>query len=179
MQTSRSGKLFRCCREAMVLTAYQDGRHCSIGFGSNSPHLRLGDTITVAEAFVLLNRDTAERDEILNRALKVRLTQVQYDALGSFYYQNGNKPDAQGRPGFSTLVGMLNGGRVAEAAAALPGWDRNSAGEALPGLRRRRLLEQALFTKGDYGDLSEIPFWPGDPKTTLRQTYRVKPEDLA
>jgi GH24 family phage-related lysozyme (muramidase) len=89
---SRNGVLFIANREALVLTAYSDGPHCSVGFGSNSPALRVGDRITVKDAFVLLKRDIAEREKILGRALKVDLSQQQRDALASFYYQNGQKP---------------------------------------------------------------------------------------
>lgn len=178
MQTSRNGKLFRCCREAMVLVAYQDGKHFSIGFGSNNPHLREGDTITPAEAFMLLNRDTAVRDQDLNRALKASVSQVQFDAIGSFYYQNGNKPDGQGRPGFKTLVALVNSGDMAAAAAYFLECDRDSAGVQHQGLHDRRLLEQKLFLTGDYGDISKFPLYTGNPRTTPRKTYYVKDEDL-
>jgi GH24 family phage-related lysozyme (muramidase) len=179
MQTSRNGKLFRCCREAMALGAYQDGKHCSIGFGSNSPALRLGDVITPTEAFALLDRDTAVRDAEINRALKVQLLQHQYDAVGSFYYQNANKPDGQGRPGFRTLVKLINSGDMDAAAAYFPECDRDSAGVSHSGLHDRRLLEQKLFLTGDYGDLSKFPMYAGNPHETKRQTYYVKAEDLA
>lgn len=174
---SRNGVLFIACREALVLTAYQDGKHCSIGFGSNSPDLRIGDTITVRDAFMRLKADVAERERIVLRALRVGLTGQQVDALASFYYQNGNKRDAHGVPGFTRMIMLLNSGRIDDAAAYFPDCDRNSAGEAKAGLKKRRLLEQAVFLRGDYGDLSTIPFWPGAP-VGPPQPYHLKPGDL-
>ena len=47
----RNGKLFIANREALVLGAYWDGKHMSIGMGSNDPTLKAGDTITISEAF--------------------------------------------------------------------------------------------------------------------------------
>jgi GH24 family phage-related lysozyme (muramidase) len=177
MATSRNGLLFVGNREALVLTAYQDGKHCSVGFGSNSPALRLGDTISVRDAFALLKRDIAEREKILNRAIKVSVSQQQWDALISFYYQNGQKPDGQGRRGFDHMAGLINAGKFDEAAAYFPECDRNSAGEQKAGLRKRRLLEQAVFLRGDYGDLDPLPYWPGAPVGPPKQ-YHLQPGDL-
>ena len=174
---SRNGVLFIANREALVLTAYQDGKHLSIGFGSNSPALRPGDTISVRDAFALLKRNIAEREKILGRALKVDLSQQQRDAVASFYYQNGDKKDGQGRPGFTTLAGLINAGKLDEAAAYFPECDRNSAGEQKAGLRTRRLMEQAVWERGDYGQLDPIKFWPGAPKGPPQQ-YFLQPGDL-
>jgi hypothetical protein len=112
---------------------------------------------------VLLKRDIAEREKILGRALKVDLSQQQRDALASFYYQNGQKPDGQGRRGFDHMASLFNAGKFDEAAAYFPECDRNSAGEQKAGLRKRRLMEQAVFLHGEYGSLDPIPYWPGAP----------------
>jgi lysozyme len=174
---SRNGVLFIANREALVLTAYSDGPHCSVGFGSNSPALRVGDRISVKDAFVLLKRDIAEREKILGRAIKVNLSQQQRDAICSFYYQNGQKPDGEGRRGFDHMASLLNAGKFDEAAAYFPDCDRNSAGEQKTGLRKRRLMEQAVFLRGDYGSLDPIPYWPGAP-VGPPQPYHLQPDDL-
>ncbi len=176
--TSRNGIIFLACREALVTVAYQDGAHCSIGFGSNDPSLRPGDPISVRDAFARLKRDIAARETILNRALKVEVSQQQFDALLDFYYQNGNKPDGRGRPGFAHMMGLVNAGKFEDAAAYFPECDRNSAGEQSAGLHKRRVLEQAIFLRGDYGDLSIIPFWRGNPRTTAREQYHLQAGDI-
>jgi len=178
MQLSRNGTIFLACREAIVTVAYQDGPHCSIGMGSNDPSLKPGDAITVKEAFARLKRDVASREAIVNRLLKVPVSQQQFDALFDLYYQNGNKPDGQGRRGFDHMASLINARDFGAAAAYFPECDRNSAGQQMAGLHKRRVLEQAVFLRGDYGDLSTVPFWPGDPKTTPRQTYTIQPGDL-
>src|SRR5690242_18099770 len=92
MRTSRNGILFIARREALVLTAYQDGPHMSIGFGDNDPSLKPGDTITVKEAFARLQRAIAARDVMLSRHIDKRgvtPTQQQYDACASLFYQAG------------------------------------------------------------------------------------------
>lgn len=177
MTASRNGILFVANREAIVLVAYPDGPNYSIGCGHNSPALRAGDRITVKEALSLLKRDLDERDKILARALKVDLTQQQSDALASFYYQNGNKRDGQGRRGFDHMASLINAGKLDEAAAYFPECDRNSAGEQKAGLHKRRLMEQAVFERGDYGSLDPIPYWPGAPVGPPQQ-YHLQPGDL-
>lgn len=176
-RVSRNGVLFIACREALVLSAYQDGPHCSVGFGSNDPALRVGDKITARDAFSLLKRDIAAREAILAKKLKVDLSQQQIDSLASLYYQNGDKKDGQGRPGFSHMASLINAKAFEEAAAYFPECDRNSAGIAIAGLRKRRLMEQAVFLHGDYGSLDPIPYWPGAPVGPPQQ-YHLQPGDL-
>jgi lysozyme len=180
--TSRDGILFIANREALVLTAYQDGPHPSIGFGSNSPKLKVGDTITVPAAFRLLKADITAREPGLNRRLTAPLSQQQWDALMSLHYQSGNRymPVEPREPGDDRpdILRLINAGRFDKAAAAWPDCDQNLAGAPQPGLRRRRLLEQAVFLRGDYGMLDPLPYWPGDPRTTKRQSYHLQPGDL-
>lgn len=179
---SRSGVLFIACREALVLTAYADGPHMSIGFGSNDPKLKPGDTITAPEAFRRLKQDIAAREPGLSKRVTAPLTQQQWDALFSLHYQSGNRympvePRAadDDRP---DILRLINAGKMGEAAAAWPDCDANLAGQKSAGLRKRRVLEQAIFLRGDYGDLTVLPYWPGDPRKTRMQQYRVKPEDI-
>jgi lysozyme len=171
--------IFIACREAVVLSAYPDGPHHSIGCGHNDPSLKLGDRITVQRAFELLRQDVASREAIVNRSVKVPLSQQQFDALLDLYYQNGNKKDVHGKPGWTHVVGLLNAGDYAGAAAYLPDCRCNSAGKEIGGLRKRREMEQAIFLRGDYGDLSSVPFYPGDPKTTSQRRYVIQPGDVA
>lgn len=175
---SREGYIFTTCREALVTVAYPDGPNHSIGVGSNDPALKPGDTITVKEAFERLKRDIAAREDIVNRALKVEVSQQQFDALLDLYYQNGNKLDIHGRRGFDAIMALMNVGQFAEAAAYLPNICLNSKGVKIDGLRKRRLMEQAIFLRGDYGDLSTIPLYRGDPHVVPQERYRLQPGDI-
>lgn len=178
---SRNGVLFIANREALVLSAYQDGPHPSIGFGSNSPALRVGDTITVRDAFRLLRKDIAKREPGLNSRVRVPLSQQQWDALFSLHYQSGNRympldprPKGDDRP---DILRLINAGQMGDAAAAWPDCDANLAGEQKAGLRKRRVLEQAVFLRGDYGQLDPLPFWPGAPVGKPQQ-YFLQPGDV-
>ncbi len=91
MEVSRNGILFIARREALVLTAYQDGPHKSIGFGHNDPNLQEGDTITVKDSFVKLKEDVRIRAEKLSLLIKQPVTQSEFDALMSLHYQSGNR----------------------------------------------------------------------------------------
>lgn len=145
----------------------------SIGFGHNDPKLKPGDTITVKEAFALLKEDVKPRAAEVSRMLKVPVTQNQFDALVSLYYQSGRKfvPDM--------IQLLINVGDINKAAEMFPRCDTNRAGKRLPGLHRRRLLEQKIFLSGEYGELSPIPFWPGDPAKTKAGQFVVTDSDFA
>lgn len=172
MQTSRNGLLFIACREAMVEVPYRDGAHFSIGFGSNSPDIKPTDHWTPQECFQHLRTDVALRERDVNRMLQRTIGQPQFDALVSLHYNRGNRD-------FPEMMAVVNRGDIGAAAGLFPTLDTNSAGVRLAGLRTRRLAEKAMFLKGDYGQLSQIPWWKGDPHTTPRYEYAVQPGDLA
>jgi lysozyme len=171
MTTSRNGILFVANREAIVLVAYPDGPNYSIGCGHNSPAIKVGDRITVKDALALLKRDLAERETRLNRELKQPVTQPQFDALMSLHYNTGNRF-------VWDVVRLINNGTLDEAAAFFATADRNLAGEHLAGLRKRRLLEQAIFVHGEYGPLDPILCWAGDPHATKPDLYRLQDGDI-
>jgi len=171
MRTSRLGVLFIARREGLVLTAYQDGEHKSIGFGSNDPTLKEGDTITVKEAFQRLKADIEKREKSVEKALKVPLEQHEWDALFSLFYQGGSD-------GLKAVAGLINDGMKLQAAEEFLNWDTNAAGEHKEGLMKRRRLERDLFLNANYGDIDPIPYWEGNPRTTAMKQYRVTDEDL-
>jgi GH24 family phage-related lysozyme (muramidase) len=171
METSRNGALFIAQREALVLVAYQDGPHCSIGFGWNSPHLREGDQTTVPEAFRRLKENLAERDKHLNKVLKVPVAQHAWDALASLHYQSGNRY-------LPRLVDLINKGQPDKAADLLPECDASLSGTRMSGLRKRREMERKLFLTADYGDLRHVKLWYGDPRKTKPELYEVQPGDI-
>jgi lysozyme len=75
----------------------------------------------------------------VNRSLDVAVNQNQFDALVSFTFNVGGENEEH-----STLIRLVNNGRSNEAAAQFPLWD-HSGGVEIPGLKARRLAEQALF----------------------------------
>lgn len=173
MEVSRDGILFHARREGLALGAYQDGKHMSIGFGSNKPGLRQGDTITVPEAFKDLVQNIRDRERLLNVLLKVDVKQHQYDALSSLLYQAG-------RDDLEPVVKLVNAGKIEEAAKEFLEHDVNAKGEHLPGLLARRFREANLFYTGEYGDINPIPYWRGNPRAAgvKQERYHVTEKDL-
>ena len=89
------------------------------------------------DVFDLFRRDVAKYEAAVNRAVKVPVTQAQFDALVSFHYNTG----AIGR---ASLVKRLNAGDVAGAATGFLAWMKP------PEIKDRRTAEFALFAKGVY-----------------------------
>lgn len=178
MGVSFKGGLFMLAREAVVLSAYPDGEHLSIGAGDNDPSLKLGDTITMAEAFRRYAKAIKSREAIVDRALAkagVTLKQHEYDALFSGFYQSGTDL-------LQDVIQAIKTGDYKSIAVAFLKHDTNKKGEHKRGLHKRRLREAMLFETGDYGDLSEVPFYEGNPwgnPPAPQLRYKVLPEDLA
>jgi GH24 family phage-related lysozyme (muramidase) len=175
MGVSLKGAIFMLAREAVVLTAYQDGEHLSIGAGDNDPNLKPGDTITVEEAFVRFARAIKSREAIVDKALAkagIVLPQHQYDALFSGYYQSGTDL-------LTDVIQAIGTGDYKAISVAFLKHDTNKKGEHKHGLHKRRLREATLFETEDYGDLSSIPFYTGNPWQGAKQErYVVDPGDL-
>jgi GH24 family phage-related lysozyme (muramidase) len=95
MRTSREGIQFIAGREALVLVAYEDGEHpdgkprYSIGFGDNSA--KAGDKIAPDEAWKNLVANVRLREKVVNGTLTKPVTQHQFDAIMSAYYQGRNQ----------------------------------------------------------------------------------------
>lgn len=89
------------------------------------------------DVFDLFRRDVAKYEAAVSRAVKVPVTQAQFDALVSFHYNTGAIAKA-------SLVKRLNAGDVAGAAAGFMAWKKPP--EIIP----RRKAEQALFANGTY-----------------------------
>jgi lysozyme len=91
----------------------------------------------LARAFDVFRHDLPKYEAGVNRALKVPVTQAQFDALVSFHYNTG----AIGR---ATLVKKLNAGDVSGAAAGFMSWVKP------PEITDRRKAERDLFATGTY-----------------------------
>ena len=134
--------------ESCVLEAYQ----CSagvwtIGWGHTGYDVFKGMKITEAEAERLLERDVRVFENAVNSAIRISLSQNEFDALVSLAFNIGI-----GAFNNSTLVKKLNNGKRGEAAHEFLRWNKARLGEVvkpLEGLTRRRVVEKALFEKPD------------------------------
>ncbi|HEV2464700.1 MAG TPA: lysozyme [Acidobacteriaceae bacterium] len=125
--------------EGDVLTAYQDQRGLwTIGYG-HTAGVHPGQTITQQEAEQYLAEDIRAAASFVNKAVEVKLTQAQFDALVDFAFNVGITNLRN-----STLLKEINEGRFPEALAQFDLWDR-CGGVVNAGLLRRRNAEVAEF----------------------------------
>ncbi len=110
----------------------------TIGYGTTEG-VRPGQTITQAQAELLLARDLKRFEDAVNELVKVPISQNQFDALVSFAYNCGVAALAG-----STLLRKVNERRFTEAAAQFQRWNKGG-GKVLTGLVRRRDAEAKLF----------------------------------
>lgn len=115
----------------------------TIGYGHYGSDVHAGDTITEAEATELLERDLKVFESAVRSAVKVEITQSQFDALVSLSYNIGTGAFAD-----SDTVKALNEGKVGHAAVDIPSWRRGMGYQILPGLEKRRQTELEFFAVG-------------------------------
>ena len=129
---------FEGCR----LKAYRDSKGVwTIGYGHTGGIVEEGMTCTQVQADIWLALDIAWAESVVNREVKLQLTQNEFDALVDFVFNCG-----AGNFHSSTLLRLVNAGRHAEAALEFEKWDHCS-GQVVAGLLRRRQAEEALFLK--------------------------------
>lgn len=101
----------------------------------------------IREAIQVFQVDLATYVQRVNEALKVKVSQHEFDALVSFDYNTGGIHRAK-------LTKALNAGNRTKAAQGFLGWLRP------PEIRKRRTAEMNLFITGDYdANGSIIPVW--------------------
>ncbi len=129
---------FEGCR----LVAYQDQIGIlTIGYGHTAGVYK-GMTCTQAQAETWLMQDIDEAAHTVNRMVKARLTQPQFDALVDFVFNLG-----AGNFEKSTLLRLLNANSIRAASNEFEKWNR-AGGIVRDGLTRRRFAEKNLFKKG-------------------------------
>lgn len=89
------------------------------------------------QVFRVLASDIPRYEAAVNAAVKVPLTQHEFDALVSFHFNTGGIARAQ-------LTKHLNAGNRPAAAAAFMGWLKPIS------IKSRRVAEQKLFATGTY-----------------------------
>lgn len=140
MKTSENGKRFIKEKEGLRLEAYRcSAGVLTIGYGHTAgvvPGMKID--LMQAEKFFL--EDLQEKAEaVVNRLVKVPLTQGQYDALVSFTFNLG-----AGNLMKSTLLKLLNAGDYGGAAGQFERWNK-SGGKITAGLVKRRKEEKEMF----------------------------------
>lgn len=114
------------------------------GYGETKG-IKKGITWTKSECEQRLIASLCDHAEVIYKAVKVPLTQNQFDAILSFVYNLGG-------PNFrsSTLLKKLNAEEYDEVPEQLMRWNKarvNGKLKALAGLTRRRTAEAELFSK--------------------------------
>ena len=166
MQLSAPGTAFIAAHEGFVSKAYLDPIGvCTIGIGftmgskvfaeywrnKHGRALKMGDTITRAEADMLLQRMVdAEYGAAVNREIAPK-KQHHYDGASSMTFNCG--------PGALKWkwAKALKSGNVAEAARLLRNTATTANGRRLAGLVRRRSEEAALIEHGNYASIPTVP----------------------
>jgi lysozyme len=149
--------------EGCSLTAYHGAADradvWTIGWGcvslNGEPVTPATPAITQDQADVLLARELQNTQNRVRDLVNVVLTEYQEAALISFTYNEGATAF-----GSSTLLTLLNGGHVTDAAAQFSRWVISN-GARVNGLVRRRGAEAAVF-------LGKVPFG-ANLKATLDQ----------
>ena len=148
-----------------------NGLPVTIGYGQtrrNGKAIQLGETITKAEALIWLKAELARVAGVVERLVKVPVTDNQFGALVSFTYNVGDDAFAK-----STLLKKLNAGDYEAVPAQLARWNKND-GKVMPGLVNRRAAEAGLWAKGEFVSSAPVDAKPGNPIKEL-----VTPENLA
>jgi lysozyme len=110
----------------------------TIGYGSTGPDVKMGMTITEAEAEALLRKDLARFEKGVSE-MGGKMTPGQFSALVSFAFNLG-----LGALQKSTLLRKHLAGDYEGAAAEFAKWNK-AGGRVLPGLVTRRSDEAALY----------------------------------
>lgn len=131
-------------------------KYLSIGYGHYGPDVRMGQTITKAQAEELLKKDVAgavSKVNTLNNRYGYNFNQNEFDALCSFCYNIGN-----------VMQVSANGTRSKKQIADSMLLYNKSCGKVLQGLVNRRKDEQKLFLKKTGSDPAPAPA-PSGKKT--------------
>ncbi|MCH7291028.1 lysozyme [Acinetobacter sp. ANC 3926] len=146
MTTSRVGINLITSYEDEKLIAYDDGVGVwTIGYGTtvypNGIKVKIGDVCTLEQAKAFFTYDLKRFETAVNNAVKVPLSQNQFDALVSLTYNIGETAFKK-----STLLAKLNNGDFKAAADQFAVWNKGG-GKVMKGLVRRRAAEKELFLK--------------------------------
>ena len=139
MHISEEGKSLIKKFEGCKLEAYLDAVDVpTIAYG-RTKGVRMGDVCTQEQADAWLEEELEEYGGYVNDAVKVPLTQNQFDALVAWTYNLG--PTNLNK---SSMLVEINNENWDEVPAQMRRWNK-AGGQVLEGLERRRLAESMLF----------------------------------
>lgn len=160
--------------EGCCLRAYKDVVGVwTIGYGSTA-NVKEGQIITQQQAEELLKKDLVRFENGVNEAVKVTISQPQFDALVSFSYNLGVMSLKT-----STLLELLNKGETEKAANEFDKWVK-AGGKVLTGLQRRRHAEKEMFlsTVTQVAEQKEVVKLY-NPGATMKQSTKNVLEQMA
>lgn len=128
--------------EGMELKAYQDSARIWTICVGHTGDVRPGQAATRAQCQELFKTDAGRALAAVERHLRVDLPNPTRAALTSFVFNVG-----EGAYSRSTLLRLVNSGRLREACDQLPRWVY-ADGKRLRGLERRRAAERELCLQG-------------------------------
>lgn len=155
MKMSERGLAELAGHEGIVLSRYRDSKGIwTVGIGhtaaAGAPDPEeVIDAMTLGEGLALFRRDVAKYEADVERALKISVSQTEFDALVSFHYNTG----AIGRAG---LVVALNAGARELAGEKFGAWMQP------PEVGDRRRKERRLFEDGVYSNGGKATVYPAD-----------------
>lgn len=180
MKTSVQGAISLAGCEAIVLSRYLDAVHVwTYGVGHTAaasipdPRKML-PMLTVKGSIDLLLADLIGVERAINKLVKVKLTQNEFDALVLFQFNTGGLGQSKG-------LQKLNTGDKVGAWASFGSWNKGTIGSkrvVLSALVTRRAFEKHMFFDGYYGDgmASLIPA-DANGKVLWSQAKRIKVSD--
>ena len=140
---SDNGLKFTAAWETFASKAYRatkDEKYLTIGFGHYGSDVKPTDTMTEAEAYLLLKKDMAEAVKLADSIASLKFNQAQFDAICDLIFNVGPKAVAAG-----TGTGQaVRAGDIKTLESKLPQF-RNQAGKPVLGIYRRAMGRLALF----------------------------------
>ncbi|MCW4115660.1 glycoside hydrolase family protein [Aurantimonas sp. MSK8Z-1] len=167
MKMSDQGFAELAGHEAIVTSRYKDSVGVwTIGVGHTAAAgppdpSKPCDRMDVYQALLLFRHDLARYEAEVNAAVKVLLTQPQFDALVSFHYNTGAIRRA-------SLTKALNAGDYAEAGRLFMNWTKPAA------VKARRQKEQKLFREGVYSNGGRATVYPASDAGAVQWSKGVQ-----
>jgi len=150
--------------ESLKLEAYLcPAKVWTVGYGHTAT-AKQGMRISEARAESLLLGDLRECEDAINKLVKVKLSQLQFDALVSLVFNIG-----VGAFKRSTLLRLLNEGNYDSVPAQLARWNK-AGGKVLRGLVRRRDAEATLWVQGSATVAALLPQSVDSPEKPLAKS---------
>lgn len=162
MRVSPRGLIQLVCEEGVVPYPYLDSKGIwsygighTAGAGAPSPaKMAKGVATTLTAVVQLFRQDLVKYENEVNRALKVKVSQTEFDAIVMWHYNTGAVATA-------SWIKLLNAGDRAGAAKGIMAW--NKPAEILG----RRARERNLFRDGVYSTDTKALVYTADSRGEL------------